>query len=303
MASDSLRISASDMPAVFRAADTASNTAQRNYLRLVRADVSLIVVSALSTAVAVSSRDGRVVTALIGAGCLLTGLILTGLIIRTGYDRRWFQTRAVAESSKTMAWRYMTGAEPYPSSLPEPEADERFCREIDAVLQERRAIGGFLGGSEGVGEQITEAMRKLRLAPLETRCAIYVRDRIQDQREWYSSKAEENSDRSDAWLYAVAASQLAGAGAAVALVRWPEIGFNAAGVLAVLAAALMAWLQLKQHQELASSYALAAHELGLVESRARHVQTEQALSDFVSDAENAISREHTMWVARRDVLG
>ena len=27
---------------------------------------------------------------------------------------------------------------------------------------------------------------------------------------------------------------------------------------------------------------------------------EQEFSDFVSDAENAISREHTLWIARRD---
>lgn len=71
-------------------------------------------------------------------------------------------------------------------------------------------------------------------------------------------------------------------------------------VLATGASAVLAWLQIRRHQELAQSYAVASHELALAESRARHVRSEEELARFVGDAEAAISREHTLWIARRD---
>ena len=67
-----------------------------------------------------------------------------------------------------------------------------------------------------------------------------------------------------------------------------------------MAAAFVAWLQLKRHQELANSYALAAQELSFIAEQIQRVETAGEFSKFVSDAENAISREHTLWAARRD---
>ena len=51
----------------------------------------------------------------------------------------------------------------------------------------------------------------------------------------------------------VFASQLAALVAAVALVRWPSSNVRLTGFFASLASALIAWLQLKQHKELAQS--------------------------------------------------
>jgi hypothetical protein len=52
--------------------------------------------------------------------------------------------------------------------------------------------------------------------------------------------------------------------------------------------------------EWAFSYAQAAHELRLILAREPYVESDEEFSGFVSDAENAISGEHTMWLARRD---
>ena len=294
------RFSDSDLPAVFRSADLASLSAQRAYLRLVRADLALIVLSAGVASWAVSSPEIRTVLAILAALLLAAGLVLTGIILQTEHDRNWFAARAVAESVKTVAWRYMTGAEPYETNLLDRDADDLFCRELDAILRERRSIASILGSEDASGHQITDMMRSVRSADTATRKEAYGRDRIQDQRRWYAKKAGVNKALSDRWLISIGVVQLLGAGAAIALVRWPEFKFNAAAVLAALAAALLAWLQLKQHQELAHSYGLAAHELGLIEARAAHVRSDSDLSSFVADAENAISREHTMWTARRD---
>jgi hypothetical protein len=162
-------------------------------------------------------------------------------------------------------------------------------------------IAGALGGEQAYADQITDEMRQLRGATLEDRRKVYVRDRIQDQRIWYAGKSKDNSTSSSRWLGATALVQLTAAVGAIALVRFPNLSINAASVLSALAAALLAWLQVKRHQELAHSYGLAAHELGTIEVRAARVSDEEQFAAFVADAENAISREHTMWIARRDV--
>jgi SMODS and SLOG-associating 2TM effector domain 1 len=61
----------------------------------------------------------------------------------------------------------------------------------------------------------------------------------------------------------------------------------------------LAWLQIKQYSSLAESYSVAAHELSLIESLLDASYTEDSWAHFVNEAENAISREHTTWRARR----
>jgi hypothetical protein len=63
--------------------------------------------------------------------------------------------------------------------------------------------------------------------------------------------------------------------------------------------AITAWLQTKQHRTLATAYAVAALELASVRSQISHQTTEADWARFVSDAEEAFSREHTLWKASR----
>ena len=70
-------------------------------------------------------------------------------------------------------------------------------------------------------------------------------------------------------------------------------------VIATSASAALTWLQAKKHNELNSSYALAALEIVLIKGEALSVSSEKELSEFVLDSENAFSREHTQWVARK----
>lgn len=291
-----------DLPALYRAADRASMAAQRTYLRFVRADLALIVASAVFGSCAASTVELRAVLAVLGATAFVAGLILTVLLMQMRPDRLWFGGRAVAESAKTIAWRYMMGAEPYRKELTDQEADRRFSEELRKLLRDRSGVAASLGGSAAAEQQITPRMREIRSEELPTRRRIYAEARIQDQRIWYAGKACSNRLASTRWLVLVAVTQLFGAGAAMARIFWPDLGFDLASVLAAAAAAFLAWLQVKQHQSLAQAYGLAAHELGLIETQAGHAIAEEAFSSFVADAEAAISREHTMWVARRDVV-
>jgi hypothetical protein len=90
---------------------------------------------------------------------------------------------------------------------------------------------------------------------------------------------------------------------ALALAVWrvavPFAGLSLVGPLLALAAAFTAWTQLGRNDELSKSYALANQELLNIKALANTVETEQELAKVVRDGEGAISREHTMWIAKR----
>ena len=85
----------------------------------------------------------------------------------------------------------------------------------------------------------------------------------------------------------------------IVLVIWPATPFDYAAVLATLATAFISWTQAKKYGELAQVYEITANELGAVADQLIHVRTDSDLSRYVKEAETAISREHTLWVARR----
>ena len=59
-------------------------------------------------------------------------------------------------------------------------------------------------------------------------------------------------------------------------------------------------VQTKKYKELNKSYALASYEIGFITFQKKKVYSEEQLSDLVSNTENAFSREHTQWIARKD---
>ena len=57
-------------------------------------------------------------------------------------------------------------------------------------------------------------------------------------------------------------------------------------------------MQFKRYRELGAAYAIAAHEIGFAEADAENINSEQDLSEYVSKAESAFSKEHTQWIVR-----
>ncbi len=274
-------------------------SSQRLYLGLLRANLCVIVVAAVVGAWGPSSDDLLASINLVVAAALLFGVFCTLFLLQSKPDKQWYDARAIAESVKTIAWRYMAGADPYPRALPDREADDQILRQLAGVLHDRGATAAALGGPGASAEQITPQMREVRSQEVETRKAIYLRDRIRAERSWYDGKARSNARAATGWLLAAGAAQFLAAVAAVVMVRWPRFPFDVASALGPLAGACLAWVEAKRCQELGHAYGLAAHELGLVEARASRVTSEEELAAFVAEAENAISREHTMWLARK----
>jgi hypothetical protein len=297
-ANDFIEVTDAHLPALFAAADLASVTAQRKYTRWILADLTLLVVgSLLSSFHRVENSRWVVVLSAIAVGL---SLIISFVIRSLQLERGWYGGRAAAESVKSLAWRYMICAEPYVRALSSPEADRKFTADLSSILEQRKYLALEFTGDLSNKAQITERMREIREFDVENRKKAYLSQRIANQRTWYMDKSVRNQKRIKLGFTAILLSQTLALISAFVLVAWPDSPVNWTSPFAAFAAAFLAWVQVKQYQELAQAYAVAAHELGLIIEQARYVKTEDALSSFVADAENAISREHTLWVARRD---
>ena len=163
--------------------------------------------------------------------------------------------------------------------------------------QAEAALG--MGGEFSDRPQITERMREVRSAPLEQRKQIYLISRIEDQRKWYGSKARKSQVVANRYFVVIQASQALTLAATVLLLSPFGSKWNLGGVFSALASALIAWLQVRQHEQLAQTYSVAALDLGFIEAQAEGATTEQTLSSLVVNAESTLSREHSQWMVRR----
>jgi hypothetical protein len=267
---------------------------------LVRADLVLLVIAAALGAFQVSTRALSTTLSLLALATLTVSIVITLVIKERKPEREWYGARAVAESVKSLAWKYMAGSEPFLTSLPPTEVDAMFSQALSSILENKRELSWEPGGLESANAQITEAMRMVRGLSLAERRDVYIQCRAKDQREWYSNRAISNRILRLRWFNAMIVCQGASIILAGVAAAFSGLLLSVVGVLTSLSASLLAWMQVKQYQELSQSYSIAAHELGLISAQLEHKQSEVDFSTFVADAESAMSREHTLWAARRD---
>jgi len=294
-----LTIGEKDYPALYLAADNASGMAQKRHLRFTAIILGALVLSAaLGTSAGLVPSIGKILALLSGAGAAVS-FIVTSIRKAMRPEKLWYEGRAVAESAKSMAWRYMMGADPYPESLSPTEVDGKFIADLRVMAQDQAEAALGMGGEFSDRPQITQRMREVRGAPLEQRKQIYLISRIEDQRKWYGSKARKSQVVANRYFVVIQASQALTLAATVLLLSPFGSKWNLGGVFSALASALIAWLQVRQHEQLAQTYSVAALDLGFIEAQAEGATTEQALSSLVVNAENTLSREHSQWMVRR----
>lgn len=196
-----------------------------------------------------------------------------------------------------MAWRYAIGADPFrKDTIKEVHAEEIFVRRLKDLLDGMKGLS--LPPPSGGSEQISQTMRDIRCKSLDERKAVYKKGRIEDQQDWYSRKSRWNKKRAKTWSLVLLFIEVAGATAAI-LTATRVIEIDLLGLAGALVAAGVSWLQLKQHYNLAESYSIAAQELATIRTQIASQTTEKDWASFVKDAEEAISREHTLWKASR----
>lgn len=205
--------------------------------------------------------------------------------------RTWYEGRAAAESAKTLSWLYAVGGSPF--EIHRSDVDPLFVNEVEGLVSDLDALPKM---DDSAGAP-TGSMKELRTQPLATRIQAYREGRILDQENWYRSKSNFNQARARLWGRLVLFFEAAGAIGAF-LVAFRVITIDLLGIAGAAAATGAAWLETRQHQNLASAYRVAADELRSVSELMDRPLTEEEWAIFAADAEQAISREHTLWRAR-----
>jgi hypothetical protein len=289
------QLSSDELPALFRSADALSVRGQINRKRFLAATLAFdVAASAMS-----GYRDSVALNKFVLLALIL-GLSLTIWLLLERPETEWYLGRSLAESVKTLAWRYMMCSEPYVYGLPDGEAERSFIAAINRLVRDHPQLGAGLIPSGGCDVQVTQRMRSLRVLRFEDRLSFYVRFRIQEQQQWYRDRGERAALSAKTLKRLVVAFQALACVIALLIVLYPSTGFSAVGLLTTVVASLAAWQQLSQSESLAQAYGIAAQELASAQSLESQIKTEQQFSDFVSSVERAVSREHTMWLARRN---
>ena len=277
-----------DYPGLFQAADAASVQRQRSYRKVVLSRLVLTVAAAAFGAV---QLDGLNWLAL-GTAVAFVGVMALELGEATSRpDKSWYTTRALSESVKTLTWRYIAGAEPFPSTSDSADCD--FVERISALQQDMPDVP-----LPGTTPTITDKMRAVRAAPLAERKQAYLTGRVIDQQNWYANKALHHQRQARILRTLMLVLEVVGIVGAL-LTAFAGIPVDLAGFVAAGVSALAAWNSMRQNDATATDYVRASHELNLIRERLDRELDEQQWSDAVSEAETTISREHTMWHAHR----
>lgn len=282
------------LPGLYQSADTASLGAQSTYFRALKSYLFLLIIAAIVSFLWPSNSYVTMVSA--GLFLITLGILVYLRVNRP--DDIWFNGRAVAESVKTRSWRWVMRAEPYENADNIERVSKQFISDLKAILNQNRSLSKAMELEVGLEVPITGSMNSIRRLPVEKRLEIYQEQRIDNQANWYAKKSQINKRRSKQWFWVSVALHSIAVVMLLYRIRDPQIMLPVESV-AVAAGAVLTWLQAKKHNELNSSYALAAHEIVLIKGESLDVQSEQDLSIFVLDSENAFSREHTQWTDRK----
>ncbi|WP_051840808.1 DUF4231 domain-containing protein [Streptomyces sp. NRRL F-5126] len=292
-APSTVALSDADLPGLFHAADSASLRAQRHYLRASSLRLALALIAAVVGVVSLHVAGVEAGALGVAVAFALALMVEVWLALQRP-EEEWVNGRAVAESVKTLAWRFAVGAHPFPRTCSDEGAEEALKhRQNDLLLSVPEATL-----IPPVTTQVSAGMRRLRSEDLATRKEGYLSARIMQQYDWYARKARWNASRAQAWRMVLVASEVCGI--ALALARaYDAWSWDLSGIAAAIVGAGAAWLGTKQHQPLARNYTIASHELLAIHARLTHIDDEETWAAEVADAEEAISREHTMWRASR----
>ena len=283
-------------PAFYEQANAASLLAQRQFLWALRIRLAGMLAASIGGAVFLS-LDMDAVGGWIALVGFLAAIVAEAYSSAEKPDKAWYEGRAAAESIKTLTWRYAMRGESFTGAT-DANSDSDFVGRLREVLQDLNDVDLSVPASGS--EQITPAMRSIRQSSFETRKSMYRTGRIESQREWYKSKSIANGQAARLWTVCVFALEGLGVLGAVLIIVGIS-GVDLMALFAAIAATITAWVQAKQHKILATAYSVTSQELAAVKSELDLIIDESAWAAFVSQAEEAISREHTLWRASRGV--
>lgn len=279
-------------PDLFYKADNYSNTNQKAFFILLCLQLLLTVLIAASTLLVTIHNGFEYITRVLLL-LLLCVVVVSGL---TPFLKRWYLARSLAESIKTLSWRYAMNAAPF--NINDELATGLFVERIRDLLEENKDMAAkfVVDSSQGV---ISDSMHAVR--DIEDKCRkkeYYLRYRVEDQEQWYLARAKmfrKTAHCIDAlMIICIATAILLSYCNCFSL----QIGNGLINLLVVTSIALLTWASTKRYKDLSNSYSWTNIDVVLLHEQFKSPSCD--ISNCVADAENAFSREHASWLARKD---
>ncbi|WP_407357156.1 DUF4231 domain-containing protein [Methanolobus sp. WCC5] len=213
--------------------------------------------------------------------------------------RKWFEFRAVAESIKSLAWQYAVGCGDF---CDESAANKLFLKQIKEI-KERCEIIPYPKtiSSKGIDE-IKDTMEIITKMEWEEKKETYIKERINDQIAWYTNKSKWNKNHSYISDVCIITLQFIATVACIYLLYNHVNGAPILALIATIITSIIGWSKSKQYAELVEPYLNTARELSEIRQEMELAKEETEFRSLVLNAEQAISREHTMWLVNRGLF-
>jgi hypothetical protein len=284
-----------DFPGLYQSADQSSIKEQQKYFIGIATYLVLLIIAASLTYY--DDIVNEPVLKIVSAILFLATLSIIIWLRVSKPDDIWYNGRAVAESVKTRSWRWMMKAHPYELE-DNTGVRKHFINDLKTILTQNESLIGKIGLEASVEEPISNTMIQIRNLDRNERFEFYRLKRITNQALWYSKKAKFNKRQGALWFWVTVLLHSLAIILLLCNIQHPNIKFPI-DVIAVGASSVLTWIQAKKHNELSSSYSLTAHEIVLIRAEIVSIDNESDFSDFIINCENAFSREHTQWFARK----
>jgi hypothetical protein len=285
---------------MYQESDSCAINTQKKHFLLAKTRIALLLVVAAVATVEWDEISAFKTPAAIAIGVFLVILlVLTAIGDAKGFDKIWFNSRAVAESVKKETWLFIMKSRPYDELITETEAENLFLGRLEQIRQSQPVICSILTQYSEGKSQVTPHMKSIRKRNVADRLAYYLSDRVLDQRQWYTNKAKSNHTQETRWFISAWVLQLLAVVLAFVIIFFNGLVINPVGILTTAGAGVLSWVNARNYGELSLSYGLIAQRLSILQEQRKDAMTEENLATGVSDFEQAISTEHTIWLARR----
>ncbi len=292
----------SDYPSLYAASDSASRRAKNRYYRLLGAQLLVFTVITLSAMLSSGGGDREKFFSSVSAFLLGVSLLLSWINKAQHYDRIWYECRAIAETVKTLTWRYMMQAVPFGPDLETSAAKKKFLVELKEIRKIYSGGGATLAEFGPSPTIFSHAMDDARAASWQDRKVKYLEERVEPEREWYARNARASSLGSEKWLWLIIILQIIAFFFAVVQPSAHLTFLRPVPLLITLASSVTAWNQAKRSDEVARSYLSAAQVLAEFQGvAALEIADSASFESFVGDVEQSLSHERSTWLIRKSV--
>src|SRR5690606_34372564 len=134
-------------------------------------------------------------------------LLVEGILWKSRPDKTWYDARAIAESAKTLAWKYAVRGEPFNDDA---ISEEDTTRSLLARLNGISAQYPHVELAAVNAPAVSTWMREQRNESWNERKEVYRIGRLVHQKNWYHEKAKYNKERSTQWRIALVVTEFLG---------------------------------------------------------------------------------------------